>query len=477
MLGEDLQRLTGAAGIAACFRSPEQELEVESLVGAAPAFPADLPAAVGEVHVDGPFTVAMVYDGPDFAVWLVFLEAGRRNLAQIMAKVAPILGDSIAQVRRLWSVRRLFTETIGTQQSQPALMGSARREHLFRALIAAAASCDDIPLLVSEQADGSIEAACWDPEAGVQVQPLTDAALLERVRDALRSQRALALRTTLAERMAATMGHPGQVEWLYVAPLIHASQVVGLFGLAASLAGVHCGLKRAMQAQIVERVQMLVREAGAFLDRAAVHEQAYVDGMTSERAHLGLDLHDSVLQGLTYIELQLGRLDELIEKDPGAAKNILGQVRSTLHTTSREARELAIALTTNTDSANLVELLQGAMARFESRFDGEVTLHVEGAEYPIAATVNKQLMWMFQEILNNIWKHAAASRVSTTVRFQSHSVSLVVEDNGRGFVVEEQDSSRIGLRGLEQRAQQVGATFNIRSEVGTGTTMEIQVPL
>jgi len=198
--------------------------------------------------------------------------------------------------------------------------------------------------------------------------------------------------------------------------------------------------------------------------------------MVRERTHLGNDLHDSLLQDLTYLQLQLGRLEPLIDADPDRARTMLEQVQSLLTTTSREARELSVGLTSSSSSTDLFDVLEPVAERFRSRFDGRVDVKSVGASRPSPASLNAQVMRILQEVLNNVWKHAAASRVSIELGYDPDSLHLLVTDNGRGFVMEDQGPNQLGLRGIQDRAHEIGAAVDVKSELGKGTTVTVRIP-
>jgi signal transduction histidine kinase len=83
-----------------------------------------------------------------------------------------------------------------------------------------------------------------------------------------------------------------------------------------------------------------------------------------------------------------------------------------------------------------------------------------------------------QEALNNVIRHAKAGRVSVLLERRPHHVSLIVEDDGRGFdATAALKSGRLGLLGMQERAKLAGGTFEIESTPGRGTTVFVRIPL
>jgi signal transduction histidine kinase len=83
-----------------------------------------------------------------------------------------------------------------------------------------------------------------------------------------------------------------------------------------------------------------------------------------------------------------------------------------------------------------------------------------------------------REALSNVARHSAASRASIRLSTTGESLSLVIDDNGRGFDVnEERSSSHRGLANLRSRAEALGGKLNVDSRHGAGTHLELTMPL
>ncbi len=82
-----------------------------------------------------------------------------------------------------------------------------------------------------------------------------------------------------------------------------------------------------------------------------------------------------------------------------------------------------------------------------------------------------------QEALNNISKYAGASQVTVRLSFLAEAVVLSIADNGRGFDPADVQPHSLGLGIMHERAQKIGATLTIESEIGAGTIVSVQCPL
>jgi signal transduction histidine kinase len=435
----------------------------------------------------------MVYDSPNLTIWLLLFDPGRWNLSQLLTRISPHMGPLIAGAHQLSGVRH----AVGSRLARPpadATLANVKRDQLITALaITVEATGCPGAIFVSQAGQDDLEVASLDAESTLKITLVDDRQLYAKISDGLDDGLDLTLSGDLAHRLGQIVGLD-TADWFYLKRVTQGDFTLGLLGLGIQLtqpapvpramaaalgldSTTPIGRPRLQQMQVIEQLRILSSEIGDYFERSGIREHAYVEGMIEERAHLGIDLHDSILQDLTYLQLQLGRLEESLDTDPELARDLLTKTRSVLGTASREARELSVGLTSSHISDDLVDVLDVVLERFRSRFEGEVEMQVNGSQRSAPAVLNGQLMRIFQEILNNVWKHAAATHVKVELVFERQALHLAVNDNGRGFVLDERGPGQLGLRGIENRAAQIGATFDIQSEVGKGTTVTVTVPL
>jgi two-component system nitrate/nitrite sensor histidine kinase NarX len=96
----------------------------------------------------------------------------------------------------------------------------------------------------------------------------------------------------------------------------------------------------------------------------------------------------------------------------------------------------------------------------------------------VNSEIQAQLVRIIQEALSNIRKHARATTVWINVREWNDELVFDLSDDGVGFSAEDvPELSRHGLRGMRERAELIGAEFQITSHSGSGTTIHIEVPI
>lgn len=196
--------------------------------------------------------------------------------------------------------------------------------------------------------------------------------------------------------------------------------------------------------------------------------QAVFDGEELERERIARELHDGVASNLTAARYQLMANDNIPQNAKSQLEGILLQAHE-------DTRRL---------SHNLAPLylekyeLEEALKQFTRENSTEKT-KVWAAVIPAGKHIPKQqatvLYRVAQELTQNAIKHAEASEISIQI-LVTDDLTLVVEDNGKGFDVDSVKESN-GLSGVARRAQQLGGSFEIDSALNQGTTTTFVLPL
>jgi len=204
--------------------------------------------------------------------------------------------------------------------------------------------------------------------------------------------------------------------------------------------------------------------------------------LEAERQRIARELHDSLGQTLTL--LQLG-LDELGRSLPQSEKfglqierlkRLANGLCSEVNRLAWEIRPPALDdLGLETAIRHLIESWG---ERLNLQFD--VRLALNGRR--LAPTVETTLYRVLQEAITNIARHAEATRVAVLLDANEKEVSMIVEDNGRGFstneaISDEKLPKRLGLLGIRERVSLVAGTLEVESAPGRGCTLYVRAPL
>lgn len=227
-------------------------------------------------------------------------------------------------------------------------------------------------------------------------------------------------------------------------------------------------------ADLLRSEQVQLREANEQLAaQGRVREQL---ATTRERVRLARDLHDTLAHTLAGMVIQMNAIDTLMEVDAPAAKRELGKAQLTAKRGLEETRAAISDL-----RANIVEELGlgGALQRqcdvLQQRSGTQVQFEAIGPEPQLDKGEGETLFRIAQEALNNIERHAQATRVWVTLDAAS-GTTISIKDDGVGFDVMAMDDDRFGLRGMRERAEMIGAHLRVDSAAGHGTTVTVTLP-
>jgi len=226
-----------------------------------------------------------------------------------------------------------------------------------------------------------------------------------------------------------------------------------------------------------------VELAVAFADQAALaiqnsrlRYQIEQAAASAERGRLARDLHDAVTQTLFSASLIAEALPRVWDRQPEQGRSGLEELRQLTKGALAEMRTMLVelrpsALTEKPLGELLCHLTEAATSR--TRVPTELTVEGDSSLDP---NLQVALYRIAQEALNNIAKHAGASQASVDLYCQPGQVTLYVSDNGRGFDPDDVLPDRLGMGTMRERAEQVGAALDIRSQPGHGTQIIVNWP-
>jgi PAS domain S-box-containing protein len=205
----------------------------------------------------------------------------------------------------------------------------------------------------------------------------------------------------------------------------------------------------------------------------ALAEKAAQDAVAGERARLARDLHDAVTQTLFSASLIAEVLPELWAADPEEGKQSTEELRQLTRGALAEMRTLLLelrpaALTQSRFEDLLKQLSEAAIGRARL----PVRLTVEG-ERKLPPEVQVVLYRIAQESLNNIVKYARATQVNIDLILSCTGLHMEIRDNGTGFDPHKIKPTSLGMRIMRERAQSIGAEFEVTSQPGQGTSVSV----
>ena len=225
----------------------------------------------------------------------------------------------------------------------------------------------------------------------------------------------------------------------------------------------------------------LADQAALAVVNARLTDQAAEVAALRERARLARELHDSVIQSLFSMTLHTRAAQLAIENAGGEPDATVAQ---SLHEVSllvkdalAEMRALIFELRPDgLVEEGLVAALRHQAAALSARETVRVLVEGPTERLVLDVEVEQQLYRIAVEALNNVVKHAQATRVVVRLVTEADAVVLVVVDDGVGFDVGVPQEGHLGLSTMAERAASIGASVDIRSGRGTGTSITVSAP-
>ncbi|MBW8482297.1 sensor histidine kinase [Actinomadura parmotrematis] len=225
-----------------------------------------------------------------------------------------------------------------------------------------------------------------------------------------------------------------------------------------------------------ERRRRLIEELTAA--RAGLAEAERAAGVLAERERLAREIHDTLAQGLTSIQLLLSAAERDLPARPGAAAGYVGQARRAAADNLAEARRFVAALAPPAlEDATLADALERLCATTAARHGLAVRFHLEGTPAPLPTAREVALLRVAQSALANTVRHARAATADVTLAYRGDGVVLEVADDGAGFdPAAPPDGEGFGLGAMRARADAAGGALTVDAAPGRGTRLAVRLP-
>ena len=197
-----------------------------------------------------------------------------------------------------------------------------------------------------------------------------------------------------------------------------------------------------------------------------------------ERTRLAREIHDTLLQSLAGVALHCDAIAQKLDSSPATAKQHLFRVRDEIEQDIREARRSiwdlrSPMLQTHSLPRAIRETCEGLTTTKNIPFE----FNVSGNPSRIDEKAEEHILRICHQAVVNAVHHAEAAHIRVELRYLDGTVALRVSDDGRGFDVESRIDNKWGLIDMRERAQKIGARFNVTSAPGQGTSVEAEVPV
>jgi two-component system nitrate/nitrite sensor histidine kinase NarX len=249
-------------------------------------------------------------------------------------------------------------------------------------------------------------------------------------------------------------------------------QHLGVFSL-------HFREERTFNERETALLETLGRLLGTAIENMRLAAREREMAISEERNMVARGLHDSIAQGLNFLNLQVQMLeDSLRHGQQQEAAEIVPMLRAGVQESYEDVRELLQNFRSRLEEDDLNSALRKAVRKFRAQTGVQASFAAEGSGGPpFSREEQLQILFIVQEALSNIRKHAHAGKVYVRLR-DGQDFSLSISDNGVGFDTAAQPGagdSHVGLHIMRERARHIHADLDIDSGAGKGTTVRLHV--
>jgi nitrate/nitrite-specific signal transduction histidine kinase len=267
--------------------------------------------------------------------------------------------------------------------------------------------------------------------------------------------------SALKERLA-TLG----VEQVIAIPLMAKGRLVGSLNLSTNQS-------RTYPPEQITLLKTIGQQIGVAVENAYLYEQAEQTAISAERNRLARELHDAVTQTLFSANLIADVIPRIWKRDPEEGMKNLEELRQLTRGALAEMRTMLLEMRPESlERADIKSLLTQLADAFIGRVRVPVSLVIEG-DCELTQEIKIVFYRVAQEALNNIAKHSGARHVELHLLCHPGQLYLCIKDDGLGFDPGSITPDHMGIAIMRERANSIGASLKIESQLSQGTTIEL----
>lgn len=232
-------------------------------------------------------------------------------------------------------------------------------------------------------------------------------------------------------------------------------------------------MHRTFSRQTIELAHALAQQLTLAVELTRLAEEAQQSALLQERTRLAREIHDTLAQAFGGILMQLQAFTYFAQTQPEQAQTHLLTAQALAQEGLTEARRSVWTLyLETTEYENLDQAIAKFIEQTQPRQATPIHLTIEGTPASLHPDLGLNLLRIAQEAITNALRHAHATTIQVHLSYSAQALQLTIRDDGCGF--EPQSSTHgFGLLGMQQRASRIGATWNLISRTGQGTTLMI----
>ena len=198
-----------------------------------------------------------------------------------------------------------------------------------------------------------------------------------------------------------------------------------------------------------------------------------------ERSVIARELHDSLAQALSYLKIQVSRLEKSLQQadNEQTINSIVKEIRNGLSDAYRQLRGLLTTFRIGLDGQSLNQQLQETVREFRERTNIDIQLDNQLHEQQLTANEDVHVLQIIREALSNIIRHSGCGTALISLR-GNHApgsvIRLTIEDDGCGLPGSPERLNHYGMRIMEERARSLNSTLTVQNTDRIGTRISVE---
>lgn len=210
----------------------------------------------------------------------------------------------------------------------------------------------------------------------------------------------------------------------------------------------------------------------------------WIEQQDLERQRIARELHDTTVQNLTALLHKIDFCTQLLTVDPIRVRLELEIMSQVIKESVNGMREIIYDLRPMIfDDMGFENTLLQVIQRLQKGFDTNIVFETEGESYSVNQTIQLTILRVIQEAINNCKKHANAQKIKIFLFYEKEGIRLDIIDDGIGFDIKQKvdmclcNHTGFGLSMMKERVYLLGGEFEIKSEEGLGTEIQVKIPV
>jgi two-component system, NarL family, sensor kinase len=211
-----------------------------------------------------------------------------------------------------------------------------------------------------------------------------------------------------------------------------------------------------------------------------LRSKAMIETEEKERTRIARELHDGIGQQLSAAKLNIAGLQAAIKTNTTEEKAMMQNAIDLIDESVKEVRQVSHSMIPNAlIKSGLVSAIREFINKISASGSLKINLEIVGITERLEQTIETVLFRVLQELVNNIIKHANASEVSIQLIRHEKELTIMVEDNGKGFKMEKNfgELNGIGLKNIQSRVEFLNGQVFFDSQINKGTTVTVEIPI